>query len=239
MFSEDETQIYLLGLKYHSTHAWPYFGPDIVWTKSQIPGALQALLSGLPLDVVALPEAPYVLINLLSMGALCLFASYLSARLPTTPRWLIFGWLLTLPWTLNYSTHIMNPGYVLPASLMFFLGFFEAWPSLRIGRVGIPLAHALMGAAIAWIAQVHMSWTLLLPSAICGALAVALLIATILPVWGRVAGVTAGIALAVTPSMLAVSRSTNPDANTGDTNPNAHSDPRTNSHSGQRQLHRA
>jgi hypothetical protein len=165
LFSEDETQIYLLGLKYHATHAWPYFGPDIVWTKSQIPGALQALLSGLPLDVIAVPEAPYILINLLSMGALCLFASYLSARLPTTPRWLIFGWLLTLPWTLNYSTHIMNPGYVLPASLMFFLGFFEAWPSLRVGRVSLPIAHALMGAAIAWIAQVHMSWPLLLPFA--------------------------------------------------------------------------
>jgi hypothetical protein len=165
LFSEDETQIYLLGLRYHSTHAWPYFGPDVVWTQSQIPGALQALLAGLPLDVAAIPEAPYVLINLLSMGALCLFASYLSARLPTAPRWLIWGWLLTLPWTLNYSTHIMNPGYVLPASLMFFLGFFEAWPPLAIGRVRVPLAHALMGAAIAWIAQVHMSWPLLLPFA--------------------------------------------------------------------------
>jgi hypothetical protein len=165
LFSEDETQIYLLGLRYHSTHAWPYFGPDVVWTQSQIPGGLQALLSGLPLDVAAVPEAPYVLINLLSMGALCLFASYLSARLPTAPRWLIWGWLLTLPWTLNYSTHIMNPGYVLPASLIFFLGFLEAWPPLAIGRVRVPLAHALMGAAIAWIAQVHMSWPLLLPFA--------------------------------------------------------------------------
>jgi len=165
LFSEDETQIYLLGLRYHATHSWPYFGPDVVWTQSQIPGGLQALLAGLPLDVAAIPEAPYVLINLLSMGALCLFASYLSARLPTAPRWLIWGWLLTLPWTLNYSTHIMNPGYVLPASLMFFLGFFEAWPPLAIGRVRVPVAHALMGAAIAWIAQVHMSWPLLLPFA--------------------------------------------------------------------------
>lgn len=165
LFSEDETQIYLLGLRYHSTHAWPYFGPDVVWTKSQIPGGLQALLVGLPLDVLPIPEAPYLLINLLSMGALCLFASYLSARLPSAPRWLIFGWLLTLPWTLNLSAHIMNPGYVLPASLIFFLGFFEAWPPLAIGRIRVPVAHALMGAAIAWIAQVHLSWPLLLPFA--------------------------------------------------------------------------
>ncbi|HEY3122240.1 MAG TPA: hypothetical protein VGL15_16565, partial [Vicinamibacteria bacterium] len=60
---EDETQIFLLGLRYHSTHAWPYFGPDVVWTKSQIPGALQALLVGLPMDVLPAPEAPFLLLN--------------------------------------------------------------------------------------------------------------------------------------------------------------------------------
>ena len=109
LFSEDESQIFLLGLRYHATGAWPYYGPDVVWTKSQIPGALQALLVGLPLAVAPIPEAPYVLINLLSMAALCLFAAYLSARLPAVPRWLIWGWLLTVPWTLNFSTHIMNP----------------------------------------------------------------------------------------------------------------------------------
>ena len=36
-FFEDETQIYLMGLRYHATGAWPYFGPDVVWTKSEIP----------------------------------------------------------------------------------------------------------------------------------------------------------------------------------------------------------
>src|SRR5438128_12471661 len=52
---EDETQIFLLGLRFHSTHAWPYFGPDVVWTRSQIPGALQALLVGLRLDLLPVP----------------------------------------------------------------------------------------------------------------------------------------------------------------------------------------
>ena len=45
-FFEDETQIFLMGLRYYATVAWPFFGPDVVWTKSEIPGALQALLVG-------------------------------------------------------------------------------------------------------------------------------------------------------------------------------------------------
>ena len=48
-FFEDQTQIFLLGFRYYATDAWPFFGPDVVWTRSEIPGALQALLVGVPL----------------------------------------------------------------------------------------------------------------------------------------------------------------------------------------------
>ena len=163
LFTEDETQIYLLGLRLHATHAWPFFGPDVVWTESQIPGALQALLVGLPFEALSIPEAPYVLLTLLSTSALAAFAWYLCARLPGLPRWLVWGWLMTLPWTLELSTHIINPSYVLPASLVFFIAWLEAWPHLSTHRLSPTFCHALMGAAIAWVAQVHMSWPLLLP----------------------------------------------------------------------------
>jgi hypothetical protein len=163
LFTEDETQIYLLGLRFFASGQWPYFGPDVVWTQTQIPGALQSLVVGLPFFIARIPEAPYLLLNVLSMGALALFAGYLSARLPELPRWLLWGWLFTLPWTLELSTHIINPSYVLPVSLIFFVCFMEAWPSLRIGRVPVPLAHAGMGAALGWVMQLHMSWPLLLP----------------------------------------------------------------------------
>ena len=118
LFTEDETQIYLLGLRFFTSGHWPYFGPDVVWTSTQIPGALQPLLVGLPFFIARIPEAPYLLLNVLSMGALALFAWYLSARLPELPRWLLWGWLFTLPWTLELSTHIINPSYVLPASVI-------------------------------------------------------------------------------------------------------------------------
>ena len=163
LFTEDETQIYLLGLRFHTTHAWPFFGPDVVWTESQIPGALQALLVGLPFEALPLPEAPYLLLTLLSTAALAAFAWYLCARLPGLPRWLVWGWLMTLPWTLELSTHIINPSYVLPASLVFFIAWLEAWPRLSTRRLPPAVSHALMGAAVAWTAQVHMSWPLLVP----------------------------------------------------------------------------
>jgi hypothetical protein len=160
---EDETQIFLLGLRYHSTHAWPYFGPDVVWTKSQIPGALQSLLVGLPMDLLPAPEAPFVVLNLLSFAALCYLAWYLCARLPELPRWLVWTWVLTAPWTLHYSTHVVNPSYVLPAAVVFFVGFWEAHPRLRAGLAPPALAHFMMGLAPCWTMQVHMSWVLLPP----------------------------------------------------------------------------
>ena len=165
LFFEDETQIFLLGLRYYATGAWPYFGADVVWTNSEIPGALQGLLVGVPLHIVPVPEAPYVLLNLISMAALAAFAWYITVRLPSLPAWLVWGWLMTLPWTLEFSTHIINPSYVLAPALVFFLGFFEAVPAFRLGKMPEPLAFALMGAATSWVLQIHMSWPLLVAHA--------------------------------------------------------------------------
>jgi hypothetical protein len=161
-FFEDESQIFLMGLRYHATGAWPYFGADVVWTKSEIPGALQALLVGIPLNIVPVPEAPYVLLAVLSLAALVAFAWYIRVRLPGLPAWLVLIWLTTLPWTLEFS-NIINTSYLLPGSIVFFIGFFEAVPVFRRGKIPVPLAFALMGAAAAWVFQIHMSWALLPP----------------------------------------------------------------------------
>ncbi len=164
-FFEDETQIFLMGLRHFATGIWPYFGPDVVWTKSEIPGALQSLLVSLPLMIAPAPEAPFVLLNVLSFGALAAFITYLTARIPSLPRWLVWGWLMTAPWTLEFSTHIINPSYVLAPALLFFIGFFEALPVFRLGKLPTPVAFALMGLGLVAVLQIHMSWPLLLPYA--------------------------------------------------------------------------
>src|SRR3984893_1853572 len=152
-FFEDETQICLLGLRYYATNQWPLFGPDVVWTKSEIPGALQALLVGVPLKIAPIPESPFVLLNVLSFAALAALAWYTCAQLPRSPRWLIWGWFLTVPWTLQFSAHPLNTSYILPGAVVFFLGFFETIPALTLRRLSPAVAHALMGAGLMWLIQ--------------------------------------------------------------------------------------
>ena len=164
-FFEDVTQIFLIGFRYYATGEWPYYGPDVVWTKSEIPGALQGVLVGLPLRAAPYPESPYIALAISSFAALALFAWYVGAHRPDTPRWLIWGWLFTIPWTIQFSLHLINTSYILPAALVFFVGFFESVPALSLARIRPPAAHAMMGAALAWLMQIHMSWPLLLPLA--------------------------------------------------------------------------
>jgi hypothetical protein len=168
----DEKQVYLIGLKFFTTGRWPYFGPDLVLKGHehiyQIPGALQGLLVGLPFHLLPIPEAPFVLLNLLSFGALLLLAWYGSRRVPSLPRWLVFGLAFTLPWTLHYSTRVVNPSYVLAGSVLFFVGATEALVFPDSPLLPKRLADALMGMGLLWVLQLHMSWTLLLPFAAAG-----------------------------------------------------------------------
>lgn len=159
----DTKQIYLLGLKFFTTHAWPYFGPDVVWGEIQIPGALQALLVGGPFFVLPIPEAPYILLNILSFAALCLLAWYCCKRLPELPRWFVWSWLFTAPWVLDLSTSIYNPSYVLPGSILFFVGALEIYPFTSKQVIAPRLANFMMGFAVFWVMQLHLSWVVLVP----------------------------------------------------------------------------
>ena len=158
----DEKQIYLIGLKQYTAGAWPYFGPDVTNT-IQIPGALQGLAAGLPFFLLPIPEAPFILLNILSFAALCFFAWYCSGRLPEIPKWFIWTWLLTAPWTLNLSTHVINPSYVLFGAILFFVGAIETYPFLTRNLVPLHWANLMMGLALFWVMQFHMSWVILVP----------------------------------------------------------------------------
>lgn len=159
---EDEFQTYLIGLKFYTTHEWPYFGPDVT-SVIQIPGALQGLIVGLPFFVYPAPEAPYVLLNLLSLASLCLLAWYTTKRLPEIPRWIVWAWLLTAPWAMNLSTHIINPSYVLTGGVLFFIGFLETFPRTTCNLLSPRTANFMLGFALFWVMQFHMSWVALVP----------------------------------------------------------------------------
>ena len=173
-WSEDERQVYLIGLQAFARGEWPDFGADVVWTGGRMPGALLGLMIRGPLEIWAAPEAPFVLLNILSLSALALFAWYLSRRLRDVPRWLIWTAPFLLPWTLSFSTHIVNPSYVLTGGVVFFVGFFEALPALRRGLVPVAIAWAMMGAGLLWTMQLHLSWVLLPPYVLASAIGLAI-----------------------------------------------------------------
>jgi hypothetical protein len=162
LWQPDPRQVYLIGLKSYLTRTWPYFGADVA-PKIQVPGALQGLAIALPLHLLPIPEAPFILLNLLSLFGLCLLAWYCAHRLPNLPPWLIWVWILTAPWTLGESTHVYNPSYVLVGSVMFFIGALETYPSLRTRLISPGWANFLMGLGLFWVMQFHMSYVILLP----------------------------------------------------------------------------
>lgn len=160
--TEDEKQIYLIGLKFYTTGNWPYFGPDVTPT-IQIPGALQGLIVGIPFYLLPFPEAPFILLNLISFASLAFFAWYCAKRLPDFPKWLLWAWLLTAPWTLNLSTQVYNPSYVLFGAIIFFVAAIETYPFLKKNLIPGGWANFMMGFGLFWIMQFHLSWVVLLP----------------------------------------------------------------------------
>jgi hypothetical protein len=160
-YLQDYTQIYLIGLKFYTTKIWPYWGPDITYTATQIPGGLQGLLVGLPFFICELPEAPFILLNILSTLSLAFFAWYISKRITGIPKWFIYAWLLTAPWTINYSTTIINPSYVLAPAIFFFVAVIEMLPVYKEKIFSMNLSCFMMGLSLGWILQIHMSWVLL------------------------------------------------------------------------------
>jgi len=160
---EDMRQIFLIGLRFYTTGEWPYFGPDVVYTQTQIPGALQGVLVGGPLWIVAQPEAPYVLLNLLSFAALSLLAWYIGRRCPEVPRWFLWIWIFFAPWTLGFSTEINNPSYVLTGAVLFFVGVYELTPALRREIIPHRIAGLMAGFGLLWVYQLHLSFVLMIP----------------------------------------------------------------------------
>ena len=162
-WADDELQIFLIGLRHYTTGEWPFFGPDVVYSLTRIPGALVGLLVGTPFRVLDMPETPYVLLNLLSAASLALLAWYIGRRCPAVPRWFLWPWVFFNPWTLNFSTHIVNPSYVLTGAIVFFVGAFEVMPRVSIRVLPERLAFGCMGFGLMWVYQLHLSFPLLVP----------------------------------------------------------------------------
>ncbi len=166
-YNPDELQTYLIGLRVYTDHIWPYFGPDLIVTETgfytQIPGALEGLLVGTPFYIAPIPEAPFILLNLMSLSALAYLAQYISKRVKEVPFLFIFSWLALIPWNLHESTNIINPSWLLFGGVFFFIGFLETIPQTSLKFLFPRTAFAFMGFGLFWCVQFHYSWVLLPP----------------------------------------------------------------------------
>ena len=165
----DELQTYLIGLKCYTTGTWPYFGPDVNGSEnsfqSQIPGALEGLMIGLPFYVLPLPEAPFILLNLMTTAGVMLLAWYLYKRIPGLSFTWLCLWIAVAPWSLHEGTRIINPAFTFLPAVLFFIGFMEATCPFRFGLVSLFWANVLMGLSMFWAMQFHFSYIYLLPLA--------------------------------------------------------------------------
>lgn len=162
---EDELQVYLIGLKSFTTNTWPYYGPDLVYTNTQIPGALQGLLVAIPFHILKLPESPALFLNLLSFLSLSLLAWYITKRIEMIPSWLVWTIVMTTPWAMHYSTRVVNPSYALVFAIPFFIGLLELLPLYKKALFPSQIAFFILGCCTTCIMQLHLSWVLLIPLA--------------------------------------------------------------------------
>ncbi len=160
---QDVLQIYLIGLKSFTTHTYPYFGADVVYNASQIPGALQGYLVSVGWYLWKIPEAPYFVLNILLGISLSFLTWYSSKRLPDISRAFIWIYIFLIPWSICYFTRIINPSYVIPGAILFIIGILEIYPSTKKNIVPEWISFSFLGFAIFWIMQLHMSWVLLGP----------------------------------------------------------------------------
>jgi len=165
----DERQSYLTGLKFYTTGAWPYFGPDAAGIEStfhsQIAGPLEGLVFGLPLYILPIPEAPFIVVNLFNALGVLLLTWYIHRRMPGLPFGWLCAWITVAPWSAYYPSHISNMACLYLPGILFFIGFFESLPSLSMGLVSAPLANVFMGFSAACVMQFHLSYVYLLPFA--------------------------------------------------------------------------
>ncbi|HTA77535.1 MAG TPA: hypothetical protein VK791_10285 [bacterium] len=167
----DQFQTYLIGLKCFTTHSWPFFGPDVNGLEnkafqSQIPGAMEGLLIGLPFFILPIPEAPFILLNILSVIGVALLTWYIVKRIPSISYIWLFLWISIVPWSIHESTTIINPAFTFLPAILFFIGFMESLPLFSLNLISPFWANAAMGFSLCWIMQFHFSYVYLIPLAL-------------------------------------------------------------------------
>lgn len=161
---EDYEQIYLIGLEYAFNENWSYWGPDVVWSETRLPGAMQGFLAGFPLQIWKHPYSPIIFSNLISSFGLILLALYGKKRFPRLNINFLLALFLLLPFYMYHGTVLLNTAYLIFTGALLFIPVFELFiyrDNLIFKNTGIYFAFISFSMIMTY--QLHLTWVMYLP----------------------------------------------------------------------------
>ncbi len=160
----DYEQIYLIGIENAVSEQWSYWGPDVVWSKTRLAGALQGLLVGLPLKLFGHPYAPIILSNILASAGLLMIAFYAKKRFPKLSLNFLILLVMLLPFYMYHGVVLLNTAYLLFSGAILFISVFELFLYRDQLIIKNPFWYFLsIGFALVFTYQLHLTWVMFLP----------------------------------------------------------------------------
>lgn len=161
---EDYQQIYLMGLENAFSNQWSYWGPDVVWSKTRLPGALQGLLGGIPIRLTGHPYAPIIFSNIISAAGLLLMSFYTKKRFPQFSLYFLIPFFLLLPFYLFHGVVMLNTAYLIFSGALLFIPVFELFIYRDQMVLKNPAYYFLaIGFSLLFTYQLHLTWVMYIP----------------------------------------------------------------------------
>ena len=160
---EDYTQVYLIGLENAFSGKWSYWGPDVVWSQTRLPGAMLGLLAGIPLRLVKNEYAPIILSNIISCVGLVLLGFYAKKRFPDLSLYFLLSLFLLSPFTLFNGVVLLNTAYLIFSGAILFIVVFELFIYRKQLLWNSSLYFFALGFSLLFTYQLHLTWVMYLP----------------------------------------------------------------------------
>ena len=159
----DYEQIYLMGLENAFSGNWSFWGPDVVWSKTRLPGAMQGLLAGIPLRLTNHPYSPIVLSNLISAAGLILLSFYAKRKFPGLSLYFLLSLFLLFPFGLFNGVVLLNTSYLIFSGAILFLAVFDLFVYRDKLYWNSSLHFFMIGFSLLFTYQLHLGWVLIIP----------------------------------------------------------------------------
>jgi hypothetical protein len=153
----------LIGLENAYSGRWSFWGPDIVWSKTRLPGALQGLLAGVPLRLTSCKYSPIILSNIISSLGLILLALYAKRRFPKLKLYFLLALFLLFPFGLFNGVVLLNTAYLFFSGAVLFIVVFELFMYRSNLLCHSSLYFFALGFSLMFTFQLHLTWVMFIP----------------------------------------------------------------------------